>query len=144
MRSHWKVFHLFGWALLTFHAWYGDNVYLPLRRSQLRSKTNLDKSTEMFWPEFWWNTDLLKIRNQKRPPIRAGREHCKVQEVNTPVITAKARSDKLIQGSSYKSTLDRVDLVTTYWPNEWIILTRSTRSTSSKDNMLQSPCESTE
>ena len=35
-----------------------------------------------------------------------------------------AKGDNLPKGFGYKSTLDRVELLSTYWPTEWSILTR--------------------
>ena len=48
----------------------------------------------------------LIIRYQKRPPNLAVRGHGKGQEVNTPVIIRKARSDKLLEESVCKPALD--------------------------------------
>ena len=57
----------------------------------------------------------LNILYRSRPLNLAVREHGKGQEAHTPVIARKTRFDKLPEGVGYKPTLDRVDLVSTYW-----------------------------
>ena len=54
----------------------------------------------------------------KRPLNLAVRKNGKDQEVNTPVIIRKARSDNLPEESGCNPTLDRVDQVAAYRPTE--------------------------